>query len=186
LIELLVVLFIISILVALLLPALQAARAKSLTVQCQNNVRQLGFALQRFIDTSNRFPTQNHWSIDVLKFIEEWPLADELSGGVPEGAAYPRPPLFNCPAQPEVPTKVLNVGACHYVLVVDRPIRGNPERVRWDLHDREELDDGQVYEPWYIGPEITFSQQRELLSTQTGPHPGGAFFTSTGQALGVE
>jgi prepilin-type N-terminal cleavage/methylation domain-containing protein len=180
LIELLVVLFIIGILISLLLPAVQSARAKALSTSCQNNLRQLGFALMRFTDTSNRFPEPNRWSVDILKFVEEWDLADELSGTIPENAIYARPPLFMCLAQPDVESRVKGVGVCHYVLTVDRPVRGRPERVRWDLHDREELDDDIVYEPWYIAPEMTFAEQLQRFATNKGPHPSGAFYDHKG------
>jgi prepilin-type N-terminal cleavage/methylation domain-containing protein len=188
LIELLVVLFIIGLMMALLLPAIQAARSKAQTTLCQNNVRQLGFALSRYIDTSNRFPEPNHWSIDVLKWIEEWPLADELAGTIPEGAVYRRPPLFHCPFQPDLDSKVLGVGVCHYVLTVDRPVnKSKPDRVRWLIHDREELtDDESSLEPWYIAPEMTFAQQRELFATKNGPHPAGVFYDHAGQVHGAE
>src|SRR5262245_61698934 len=86
LIELLVVIFIIAILLGLLMPALQSARAKATTVQCQNNVRQVGLAVSQYITSWKKFPEPNRWTINALKYMEESDLADELSGPIPEGA----------------------------------------------------------------------------------------------------
>ena len=56
LIELLVVISIIGVLVGLLLPAINSAREAGRRTQCQNNMRQLGLALNAFVGRKNVFP----------------------------------------------------------------------------------------------------------------------------------
>ena len=90
LVELLVVIAIIGVLVALLLPAVQAAREAARRTSCGNNIRQLGLAAQNFHDTMGYLPpsrlannsadltTTNWmtWAVVILPYIEQANFAD--------------------------------------------------------------------------------------------------------------
>jgi prepilin-type N-terminal cleavage/methylation domain-containing protein/prepilin-type processing-associated H-X9-DG protein len=98
LVELLVVIAIIGVLVALLLPAVQAAREAARRSQCVNNMKQIALAMHNYHDTYQVFPSgylAGHganaweagnqsswgWGAFLLPFVEQGPLHDQLTPG---------------------------------------------------------------------------------------------------------
>ncbi|MDR1479992.1 MAG: DUF1559 domain-containing protein [Planctomycetaceae bacterium] len=81
-VELLVVIAIIGVLIALLLPAVQAAREAARRIQCSNNLKQLGLTVHNFHDTQNGLPPSciavngASFYILLLPYQEQQPLYD--------------------------------------------------------------------------------------------------------------
>src|SRR5690242_3831055 len=93
LIELLVIIAIIGLLVALLLPAVQAAREAARRAQCANNLKQIGLAMHGYHDVWHSFPPGYltrpvtglelgpgwAWGTLILPYLEERPLYDSAN-----------------------------------------------------------------------------------------------------------
>ncbi len=101
---------IIGVLVALLLPAIQASRETARRAQCANNLRQLGLALLLYHDTHLVFPrggstatrTDLSWTASILPHLEESALYDLIDQSVP----------YTAPANLSVGQTVLPVVLC--------------------------------------------------------------------------
>src|SRR5437763_1269934 len=87
LVELLVVIAIIGVLVALLLPAVQAARESARRSQCTNNLKQISLAVHNYADIHGAvFPVGEYnygwgtWLVGLLPYIEQKNLYDQYQG----------------------------------------------------------------------------------------------------------
>ncbi len=127
LVELLVVMAIIGVMVALLMPAVQAARESARRAGCHNNLRQLGLAMSLYEQHARTYPTgcigckfvvppaggpptpQRYlsWNIHLLPFLEEMPLWKSVDESIPsyqpanKAAAATIVNVFLCPSTVE-------------------------------------------------------------------------------------
>lgn len=130
LVELLVVIAIIGVLIALLLPAVQAAREAARRTQCVNNLKQMGLGLHNFHDVNRRYPAGcsnnmgvhgtatsqkfgTSWMAYIMPFIELGNAYDKaqlgtnqefntstISNGIGSGAGSPQFDVYRCPSSP--------------------------------------------------------------------------------------
>ncbi len=150
LIELLVVIAIIAVLIALLLPAVQAAREAARRMQCVNNLKQFGLAMQNFHDAMGTLPpgaSTAHggqpWTFFILSYLEQVTMnnALNLNAGYYDSknstVTQATISVFNCPSDPNagtfyyskyLPRKrgcyVVNWGNAHYNQGLPNPFNG--------------------------------------------------------------
>src|SRR5579885_1862982 len=147
LIELLVVIALIGVLIALLLPAVQAAREAARRIGCVNNLKQIGIALHGYHDVHNTFPAGGWiavptrpsprnmnmgWSAAVLPWLEQRPLYDGLNLSFP----------YNAPVNSTAGYTVLAVYLCP-----SEPRKADRNRYPGDAFDSADADYGGMFGP---------------------------------------
>jgi type II secretory pathway pseudopilin PulG len=169
LLETLIVLFIIGIMLAFLMPAVQRARSAARDTVCKNNLHQLVVALTHYRAAKKKFPepappnSVGGWAIQILPFLEEQVLADQLAGepsiDIPSIAQQisHRPLVMSCPYGFEGDSSVAGVPASHYA-----------RNIRWSS-----VGDVPVtsHIPWVQSLELDLSS----LPRDEGPHDGGYY-----------
>ncbi|MEN1679655.1 MAG: DUF1559 domain-containing protein [Planctomycetota bacterium] len=155
LVELLVVVTVVTILIGLLLPAVQAAREAARARTCTNNLKQIGLALHSYESSYRRLPpgARLHdqpmqpsigWRVEILSHVEQATLHDQMEpqqhGGAKDVsvARSLAPSLYQCPSA-ERPFATAQTDSVSHYAGVSGAYRGD-ERI-----DLEDTACGDVY-----------------------------------------
>lgn len=173
LIELIVVIAIISILLALIIPAIMAARNCATVLACKNNLHQVGVAIHAYAETHRMFPITNgnaSWTVSITPFIEQRPIYEAYDHLQPFNATANLPlgshrlAVLSCPAESELHVPPTNLVAGNVAMNVElaglRPAEVTDGLSRTGL--AVEVTSSQQV-PWLAGPSL-------ILGSQDLPH----------------
>ncbi|TWT32445.1 hypothetical protein KOR34_42080 [Posidoniimonas corsicana] len=171
LVEMLVVVAIIGMLAALLLPAIQASREASRRGQCQNNLRQIGLAIQVYNDHHGHYPSARDqtgvygasWAFELLPYLEQQAQHDSFLPTVrvddDRNAAAMRTPvaLYFCPTRrPPAADRDFDNG-------------GSPPRVRGVAAGGDYAANAGLHHNYKTPPELGGPDHPLAMSITAGP-----------------
>lgn len=187
LVELLVVIAIIGVLVALLLPAVQAAREAARRSQCVNNMRQIGVATQNYVTARGRLPScGTGWDkartafggfstlVQLLPYLEQGTISFQVDfkthvwhgNNLTSGVWKNQPSVYLCPSDDAL-GRVVSVpgypwGRSNMAVCVGTGSSAPPHLTGNDI--------------WVTKPEARPSNKQDLRTD-------GAFYLETGRRL---
>jgi prepilin-type N-terminal cleavage/methylation domain-containing protein/prepilin-type processing-associated H-X9-DG protein len=168
LIELLVVIAIIAILIGLLLPAVQKVREAANSMQCQNNLHQLGLAMHNYHLTNSQLPigassyhTTGTWQVLILPFIEKETEFKMYQGWGGDPAGTPPAEAFNGPNNILVTSQRFKVLTCPSDLAnAPGGITSHNYAVNWGNTDYYQQSYPLPAGPTFQKSPFTFSQNK--------------------------
>jgi type II secretory pathway pseudopilin PulG len=174
LVEILVVLFIMAALLGLLMPAVQRARESARRATCQSNLHQIRLAYRLYADAHRGWPgpapsnSIGGWSIQILPFLEQKPLAESLAANpsIDPRTISPltrhRPAILTCPSAVDGESTIPGVPVAQYTgrwgNIADAPLGSR--------------------DPWILSPATPPNYAQSV-----GPHDGGFNVLSNAESV---
>jgi len=183
------------VLVALLLPAVQAAREAARRAQCTNNLKQIGLALHNYQSTHGRFPPAASvgkdgkpllsWRVALLPFLEQQALYERFHLDEPWDSPHNKellkllPSTYACPSRPDVkPGTTATTTTYRAITGKGAAFEGAEGRKLADFTDGLSntlmVVESRDAVPWTAPDDLTFDPAPDAPLPEVGSaHPGG-------------
>ena len=173
-IECVMVIFAITIGLALLLPAVYSSREKARAHFCQENLRRLDTALKTFRALQGHNPSPSAWPVELLPILAREPDEIVLSG-IP--MQKPRPSFLTCPSNPKSTETRPFEQISLYVAVQTVDENGDET---WVFRDRSASPVRSMSDHWCVGIVLNDIEARAQLA-RPGPHGNRYYQQSDGR-----
>ncbi len=178
---------VIAVLIALLLPAVQSARAAAQRSQCVNNLKQISLAFANFQDAEGHYPTAAiadaggkpllSWRVAILPYLGEDALYKQFKLDEPwdspsnQALAFRMPQIYRCPSDAASPG-----GQTHYQVIAgagtafDGPQGAKPPEITDGTSNTIFVAEAKREVPWTRPEDVDVDAIDGALGSK---HPGG-------------